>query len=681
MRSILQDFRYSVRTVLKHPGFALAVVLILALAMGPNTLIFTLLDAILIHEGPYKDAGRLLILNQEEEKTRVAQPVSYPNFEDWRHMSRSFSEMAAYRSDQVLFRVGDSIRRVHAQSVSVDFFRVLGVEPILGRTFVADDFRPDSPRAVILKYGEWQKEFGGRPDVIGMDIVVDRVPGRVIGVMPMNFSSLFYGRGARLWVPLAGRAEQEDRAQGFVEVIGRPKAAVSREEVDRELKVVAAQLASAYPAANESRAAIRARTIREVWLSSVGPAPRIIGPLVLSVLLVACANVANLLLARGVVRRKEMALRRALGASRLRIIRQLLVESSLLGLVGGAVGLLLASWGLELFNKYLDLASLGVDRLGIDTRTLQFTALMGIGSGIVFGLLPSVRVSKISLVRGLKEGGPIAGRVKSRLAGILVVSELSIALIMLAVVSLFIAGSMNSINISHQPGFRVSDVLTADFSVSEEAFDTPEKKVGFYAEMLRQSAEVPGIETTGLISHLPGGYSPERAKVAPGLADSSLPPDQSPGIWVDYRIASAGYFKALGIPILRGRVFTDFDSPGVSDSGGWSLRHHVAFRLSEDPGNRNSDGAGCRTRPGSQASDARGFGADHAGHRNRLPDRTPADPVSAEGPVRRRACRRADGRRGHSVTRGDRRPGLLPARPPRLVRRPAGGTPVRVTAG
>ncbi len=582
MKGFFHDVRYSIRAVFKNPGFTLVVVLTLALAMGPNTLIFTLLDAIIIKEGPYKDASQLLILNQDEEKTRVTQPVSYPNFDDWRKMSRSFSEMAAYRSDQVLFRVDDSIRRVHAESVSLDFFRVLGVDPILGRTFVADDFRLDTPRAVVLKYGEWQKEFGGRPDIIGTNVIVDRVPGRIVGVMPPNFWSLFYGRGARLWVPLIGKAEQENRAQGFVEVIGRPKPGIEKSEVDRELKVIAAQLASAYPEANRDNG-IRARTIREVWLGSIGPGPRVIAPLVLCVLLVACGNVANLLLARGVLRRKEIALRRALGAGRLRLIRQLLVESSVMGLAGGAVGLLFAYWGLDLFNRFLDLSSLGIDRLGIDTRTLKFTVIMGIGSGILFGLLPSLKVSKVSLSHALKEGGPITGRVKSRLAGVLVVSELSVALIMLAVVTMFIASSLHSINISYQPGFRVSDTLTADFSVSEQAYETPEKKTGFYTELLRRAAEVPGINATGLVSSVPGGYSPERVKVAPGVTDPSVPAEEAPGIWVDYRVLSAGYFKALGIPVLRGRLFTDFDNAKAPRVALVSQRAAAAVWKGKDP--------------------------------------------------------------------------------------------------
>jgi putative ABC transport system permease protein len=560
----------------------LVVILTLALAMGPNSLIFTLLDAVIIKEGPYKDASRLLILNQEEEKTRVTQPVSYPNFEDWRRTSQSFSEMAAYRSDRVLLRAGDSVRRVHAESVSLDFFRVMGIDPILGRTFIADDFRLDAPRAVVLKYGEWQKEFGGRLDIVGTEVVVDGVPGRVVGVMPSNFYSLFYGKGARLWVPLVGKTEQENRALGFCEVVGRPKPGIGKSDVERELKVIAARLASAYPEANRD-SGIRARSIREIWLGSIGPGPRIIGPLVLSVLLVACGNVANLLLARGVVRRKEIALRRALGAGRMRLIRQLLVESSLMGLAGGAVGLLFAYWGLELTNSYLDLSSLGIDHLSIDTRTLWFTAIIGIGSGIVFGLLPAVKVSKISLSHVLKEGGAVTGRVKSRLAGVLVVSELSIALVMLAVVSMFIASAVHSINVSYHPGFRVSDVLTADFSLSEQAYKTPEKKTQFYKDVLGRIAEVPGINAAALVSSVPGGYSPDRAKVVVGVTDSSVPLEKAPGTWVDQRVISADYFKALGIPVLRGRVFTDFDNANAPRVALVSQRAVAAVWKGRDP--------------------------------------------------------------------------------------------------
>ncbi|RPI29503.1 MAG: ABC transporter permease [Acidobacteria bacterium] len=561
MRGFVHDLRYSIRSVVKNPGFSLIVVFTLALAMGPNTLIFTLVDAVLINEGPYEEADRLIILNEEDEKEKRTQAVSYLNFEDWRKMSRSFSLMAAYRTNFFLMRAGDTVSRVPGEYVTVDFFRVLGVKPLLGRTFIPEDFQPGRSMAVVLRYSDWQKRFGGRSDIVGADVIVDRLPGKIIGVMPQNFHSLFAGRASRIWVPMVGKPEQNDRAAAFCEVIGRTKDGLRIEDAQKELKVVAAQLASAYPDPNKGKG-IRARTIREVWFGSIGPAPRIISLLVLSVLLVACANVANLLLARGVVRKREIALRRALGAGRFRLTRQLLTESVILGLGGGCMGLLFAYWGLDLLDKGMDLESVGIDKLVVDYRTLKFTVGMGILCGIIFGLLPSLKTSKISLSNTLKEGGSItgAGRVKGRLAGALVVCELAVALIMLSVVGLFIDSSVRSIQISHAPGFRVADVVTGDFSISEQAYDTPEKRVQYYEAMLDRLKRVPGVEEAGLASTPPGGYSPDRAQVAVGLVDPSLSPEKRPGRWVDYRIVSPGYFKALGISLSKGRMFNDFDN-------------------------------------------------------------------------------------------------------------------------
>jgi putative ABC transport system permease protein len=563
MGNWLQDIRYSIRSLVRNPGFTLAVLLILALGMGPNTVIFSVLDAVLFRPGPYKDAEELLVIHEANEETRSIEAVSYPNFEDWRRTARSFSAMAAYRSDFINLKDTESVERVSASSVSADFFPVLGIEPILGRTLGSEDFHPGESRAVVLSHGYWQRRFGGRQDIIGTKVVVDGNPGEVIGVMPRNFRSFsLHGRGARVWVPLSGRSEQEDRATPFVEVVARPKSGIAFDQARSEMETIAVDLAARYPVTNIGHG-VRLRTIREIWMGTVGPGPRILAFLVLCVLLVACANVANVILAKGISRKREMALRRALGAGRFRLIRQLLTESVVLGLVGGAGGLVFAFWGLDLVNRFSGgiFLGLGIESFELDRRSLGFSITIGALTGIVFGLIPAIRTSNVSLNQALKErGAVIGGSRKSRLAGVLVVSELVVATLLLTVVSLYVATSLHAFSLARDPGFRIGGILTAELAVSEQRFQTSAERAGFYAQVADAMGEVPGVMAVGLVSSLPGGYSPGRAKVTRGLVDSSLPLEETPGKWVDYRVVSPGYFETLGISVMRGRSFSDFDN-------------------------------------------------------------------------------------------------------------------------
>ena len=561
MRNFLRDISYGIRTSLKNPGVTLAVMLVLALGMGPNTVIFTVLDAVLFNAGPYSEADRLLILNESDEN-RAAQAASYPNFVDWQKSSRSFERMAAYRNDHLNLRLDDTNERVECQSISQDFFRTLGASPMLGRDLEATDFGQTDERAIILSHVYWQTRFGGRADVLGAKVVVDGVPGRIVGVMPKNFRSFFAGRRARLWTPLIDRPELLDRAKAFVEVVARPMPGVRAPQAEAEMQLVMSRLATAYPASNAGKG-VRARTINEVWMSSVGPGPRIVGFLAICVLLVACANVANILLARGVLRKRELALRRALGAGRLRIVRLLMTESLVLGLLGAAAGLVFAYWGLSLINHYSgDLFNnLGIESFELDLRAVKFAILVGLGAGILFGSLPALRTSGASLSETLKEGGAVisAHRGKSRVAGVLVVSELVIATLLLTAVSLYIVSYSRSLDLIQAPGFRISGVLTADLATSENKSE-PDQRSNFFSQALSRFQSMPGIQSIGLVSTLPGAYSPARARLTLGVADSSLPPDKLPGVWVNYRIVSGDYFRALDIPLIQGRALTEQDN-------------------------------------------------------------------------------------------------------------------------
>ena len=393
MRNLIGDLRFSVRNIFKNLGFSLAVALILALAMGPNTVIFSLLDAIIFHPGPYKDAESLLVLNEVDNQAKSLLPVSYPNFEDWRRMSRSFSHMAAYRTEFFNLKEAESVERVMTTSVSLDFFPALGVSPIHGRTLAPHDFQPGSPKAVVISHGYWERRFAARPDICGTEVLVDGQAGLIVGVMPRNFRSFsLQGRGAGMWAAINGSDELKDRSKALVEVVARPRDGVSAEAARGEMEVIASRLASQYPESNSGRG-IRVQTIRQLWLSTVGPAPRVLSLLVLAVLLVACANVANLLLANGVGRKKEIALRRVLGATRLRLVDQLLTESLVLGILGAGAALIFAYWALELVNRFSGdiFLGLGIERFELDWTSVKFALVLGVVTGMVFGSDPRIQ--------------------------------------------------------------------------------------------------------------------------------------------------------------------------------------------------------------------------------------------------------------------------------------------------
>ncbi len=563
MRNLIGDLRFSVRNIFKNLGFSLAVALILALAMGPNTVIFSLLDAIIFHPGPYKDAESLLVLNEVDNQAKSLLPVSYPNFEDWRRMSRSFSHMAAYRTEFFNLKEAESVERVMTTSVSLDFFPALGVSPIHGRTLAPHDFQPGSPKAVVISHGYWERRFAARPDICGTEVLVDGQAGLIVGVMPRNFRSFsLQGRGAGMWAAINGSDELKDRSKALVEVVARPRDGVSAEAARGEMEVIASRLASQYPESNSGRG-IRVQTIRQLWLSTVGPAPRVLSLLVLAVLLVACANVANLLLANGVGRKKEIALRRVLGATRLRLVDQLLTESLVLGILGAGAALIFAYWALELVNRFSGdiFLGLGIERFELDWTSVKFALVLGVVTGMVFGVIPAFRNSKVNLNIALKEGGASSrtGTRKSRLARILVVSELTVACILLFTVCVYIRTYAGMMRLVEDPGFRIERVLTGNLSVAEQRFQTSVSRAQFFSRVLGNLQGLAGVESAGLTSTVPGVYSPARAKMTLGKVDSSLPPEKLPGNWVDYRVVSPGYFQALQIPLVTGRTFNDFD--------------------------------------------------------------------------------------------------------------------------
>ncbi|HEV7844434.1 MAG TPA: ABC transporter permease, partial [Pyrinomonadaceae bacterium] len=431
MTNLWQDVRYGVRSLLKKPGFAFVAVLTLALGIGANSTIFSFVNAILLRPLPYSNPERLVMLDENSSKQGVASMgVSFPNFLDWREQNHVFEDIAAYGEDTYTLAGGGEPEQVPGARISSGLFEILGVAPTTGRTFRPEEDRPNNNAVVILSYGLWQRRFGGKPGIIGQSINVGNRPHTIIGIMPAGFK---FPEVADLWIPLALDTTMWTRNDHGLSAIARLKPNVTVEQAQAEMITVARHIEEQNPVTNEGFS-VTVSNLRESLVGDYRKALLILLGVVGFVLLIACANVANLLLARSAGRQKEIAIRATLGASRWRIIRQLVTESLLLGMVGGVLGLVLAVWGIDLLLAAIPIEFPFWMKFSLDGRVLLFTVAVSVLTGIVFGLAPALQASKIELNETLKEGGRSAGAATGhrRLRSLLVVSEVALSLVLLA---------------------------------------------------------------------------------------------------------------------------------------------------------------------------------------------------------------------------------------------------------
>ncbi len=588
---LAQDLHYGLRMLVKNPSFTIVAVLALALGIGANSAIFSVVNTVLLRPLPYKNPGRLVML--WEEATHLGFPKNTPspaNFIDWRAQNTVFEAMAAMVERSFnLTGVGEP-ERFDGRRVSANLFDLLGVQPQLGRAFRAEEDKPGS-RVVILSNGLWQHRFGGDPRVIGQTVSLNGESYTVIGVMPGSFQ--FPTRRDQLWVPLAFDAkEAASRGNHFLEVIARMKPGVTLQQAQAEMSTIAARLAQQYPEEN-LRVGSVVTALQEQVVGDIKPALLVLLGAVGFVLLIACANVANLLLARAAARQKEIALRLALGAGRSRLTRQFLTESVLLAVTGGAVGLLLSIAGLRVLKTFIPDTISQAQAISIDAKVLVFTGLVALVTGIIFGLAPAMQVSHLDINDTLKEGGRDAagGTRGNRIRALLVIGEIAVSFVLLMGAGLLINSFMHLRNL--HPGFRANHLLTMKIPLSEVKYPDKERRSPFYAEVLRRVQALPGVQSAAVAGNLPLTYDGDSMPIGiEGRTDP--PPDQRPDVIL--RVVGPGYFSTMGIPLVRGRDFREQDKADsarvviVSEKTArhfWPGENPIGKRLKPGSTNRN----------------------------------------------------------------------------------------------
>jgi putative ABC transport system permease protein len=552
MTTLWQDIRYGVRMLWKNSGITAIVIFALALGIGANTAIFSVVNTVLLRPLPYPDAENLVFLN-EKSPVLDEMSISYPNFTDWREHNQSFEHIGVYnRGSYNLTGAGEAERIVTAQ-MSADMFTLLKVSPLHGRVYTNDEDKPGSTPVVVLSYGLWQRRFGGQMSILNQQITLNSKSYTVIGVMPETF---FFPSRGEMWVPVGQLSDQpswkERGNHPGLYGVGRLKPGVSFEQAEADLNTLAANLEKQYPDTNAGNR-VRFRPLLEIFVSDARRALWVIFAAVVLVLLIACANIANLLLARASARRKEMAIRTAVGASRWRLTRQLLTESILLSLIGGAIGLVLARWGIDLI-LYVSPDSIPRWReIGLDWTVLVFTIGISGVTGILFGLVPALQAGEVDVHETLKETGRgVSGR--NWLRSSLITAEVAITLVLLICAGLMIRSFylLNKVN----PGFSYEHLTSFSVSLPQKKYDKMETRASFYNRLLENIRALPGVESAAVASGLPLGNNGWQTGFT--IDGQPRPPrDQTP--LMEACLVTPDYFRAMNIPVLRGRVFTDRD--------------------------------------------------------------------------------------------------------------------------
>ena len=558
-----QDLRYGLRMLAKNPGFTIVAVIALALGIGANSAIFSVVNTILLRPLPYKNPERLVMVWEENSKQGFPKDTpAAANYVDWRDQNHVFEAMAAMTEMSFnLTGVGDP-ERIDGQRVSASLFPLLGVEPQLGRAFRPEEDKPGANQVVMMSYGLWQRRFGADPGIIGKPINLNGKSFTVVGVMPREFQ--FPTRRDQLWIPIAFDArEAANRGNHYLQVIARVKPGTTLEQAQAEMTTIAARLEQQYPGTNTSIGAV-VTPLHEQVVGKIKPALLVLLGAVAFVLLIACANVANLLLARAAVRQKEIALRLALGASRARLIRQFLTESVLLASLGGIVGLLVSLAGLNLLKGFIPPNISQAQAITVDGKVLIFTVLVSLVTGLIFGIAPALQAAHFNLNDTLKESGrdSAAGSRGNRIRGLLVISEVAVSFILLIGAGLLINSFLHLRNVD--PGFRAEKVLTMTLVLPEARYPDRKARTPFYDELIRRVEVLPGVTSAAVVTDVPLTSSGNSVGVSiEGRADPAS--DRVPIVIT--RMISSNYFKTMSIPLLKGRELTETDkadSPPVA---------------------------------------------------------------------------------------------------------------------
>ncbi len=557
MNTLLQDLKYGLRMLAKNPGFTAVAVLTLALGIGANTAIFSVVDGILLRPLPFDDSNQLVTLWQRVPHFGT-NAFTTPDFLAWQ--KQTLISIAATAGES--FNVGAGSRPEHIAGalVSGNFFTLLGVKPIVGRTFLPDEDQPNSRRAAILSYGLWQRDFGGDRGVVGKTFLLNGEPFTAIGVLPRNFQDDLQ-LGAEVWTPLSSdpnfTTTRQSRGVHWLLVVGRLRAGMNLKLARAAIATIAENLGKAYPQ-TDARLGADLIPLADYIVGSIRPALLILFAAVGFVLLIACANIANMLLARATARARELAVRIALGAGRARLFRQLLTESILVASLGGVLGLIFAYWGLDLL-RWLNPSNIpNLSEIGIDFKVLGFTLALSTGTGIFFGAAPAYHASRMGLSETLKEGrlASSSGFGQRQLRKLLVVSEVALALMLLVGAGLMFR-SLRSLQ-EVPLGFNPHQLLTMQITFGQPRHSA-EETVAFYEQVLGRVKSIPGVESAAIARDLPlVGANPSSPFNIAGHPVAS--PERRP--IARYRAISSGYFHTLGIPLLNGRDFTNQDNQG-----------------------------------------------------------------------------------------------------------------------
>ena len=590
--SLRQNVRYSLRSLRTSPGFTAVVVVTLGLGIGANAAIFSVMNAVLLRPLPYPASERIMTLWTDNGEQGWPQDVSsYPNFADWRTQNTTFAEMAAYqpRATRTLTGNGEP-EQVVGSVVVPTFFQVMGINPARGRTLVMDDLTGDR-QVVVLSDGAWRRRFGEDPSIVGKTIVLNGTAHEVVGVMPPGFA--FPEPTTEFWLSYPASVAQRPRGSFSFSVVGRLKPGVTVEQARAELSTIAARLESQYPETN-AKLGVTIVPLHENTVGDVRPALLMLMGAVGFVLLIACANIANLLLARGATRTREIAVRAALGAGRGRIVSQLLTESACLALLGGTFGLLLAKWGVDALVALGPAALPRMHEVRIDGPILLFTLVASLVTALLFGLPPALRASSVQLSEMMKEGArSMSGaRSGSRMRRALVVSEIALALMLLIGAGLLLASYRQLSNVTM--GFDPRNVLTARVSLTISKFPQPPMARAFYRELLEQTRALPGVRSAAYTTSLPLNASVEGSTIA---IEGRAPTPDLDNKEVRRSVVSPSYFATLGIPLLAGRVFTEQESGDTVTVAMVNETMKTLHFLGEDPVGRRMQwgcvGPGC----------------------------------------------------------------------------------------
>jgi putative ABC transport system permease protein len=554
MQTLWQDLRYGARMLLKNPGFTLIAVLTLALGIGANVAIFSVVNAVLIQPLPFGEPDRLVWTWGNIRNGGNRASVSPPDYLDYRAQNTSFEQFAAMNSiaNYANLTGAGEPERLESRLVTGNFFQAMGVNAALGRVFLPENEKPGSEQVVVLSHDLWQRRFGGEPSVVGKTLTLDGKNYEVLGVAPPDFK---FPQGAELWGPINFEASDgmKQRKAHFLRPIGRLKPGVTLQQAQADMDAIARRLEAQYPESNTGWN-LRMVPLRDQLVGNIEPTLRILFGAVGFVLLIACVNVANLSLARAATRQKEIAVRIALGAGRIRITRQMLTESVLLALIGGGLGVILAAWGVDFIVRFSGDNIPATAQVGVDRVALGFTLGVSLLTGLLFGLAPALMATRPRLSETLKDGGKGAGQsaLSNRTRSLLVVFETAVAVILLIGAGLLVRSYIRLQQVS--PGFDSANVLTTRINLANAKYNSPEKVVAFWRQLRESLAALPGVEAVGMTTELPLSRQPNDTSF---IVEGRPPVQPGQEFGADFRRVNQDYLRSMRIPTLRGRGFTE----------------------------------------------------------------------------------------------------------------------------